>query len=132
MIVLYWRAIALALIAVIFSVQLNHQHKEMGLLLIVCTTALVVIAALNFLEPVLELIRRLERMGEIREDYLRIMIKSMGLGLTGEIAVMICTDAGSASLGKAVQFLTSCGILILSLPMFTELTEMIGSILGEI
>lgn len=132
MIAQYWKGIALVLVAVVFAVQLNYQHKEMELLLILCTTALVVTTALNLLEPVIGLIRQLEQMGDIREDYLRILMKAMGVGLTGEIAAMICTDAGSASLGKAVQLLTSCGILLMSLPMFSRLTELIGSLLGEI
>lgn len=45
---------------------------------------------------------------------------------------MVCTDAGNASLGKAVQLLGTAVILWLSLPLFKALVELLQSILGEV
>ena len=49
-----------------------------------------------------------------------------------EITSLICTDAGNAALGKSVQILATCGILWLSIPLFTSLIDLLNKILGEV
>ena len=45
---------------------------------------------------------------------------------------MICTDAGNASLTKAIQLLGGAVILYLSVPMFSALMDLIQKIVGEL
>ena len=63
---------------------------------------------------------------------LAILIKALGVGLASEIASMICTDAGNASLTKAIQLLGGAVILYLSVPMFSALMDLIQKIVGEL
>ena len=104
----------------------------MGLMLTMAACAMVCILALTYLEPVLEFLRELEYLSSLQTDMLGILMKAAGIGLVAEIASLICTDAGNASLGKTLQLLATGVILCLSLPILRTMLELIRKILGEL
>lgn len=129
---LFWKAAAGTLVTVILGLVLGKQGKDMGLMLTMAVCAMVCILALTYLEPVLEFLRELESLSSLQTDMLGILMKSAGIGLVAEIASLICTDAGNASLGKTLQLLATGVILCLSLPILRTMLELIRKILGEL
>ncbi len=129
---LFWKASAGVLIAVILQLALGKQQKDMGTLLVVAVCCMVSIIGFSYLEPVLDLLRELEVLGDLQGDLLGILLKALGIGLVAEVAGMVCCDAGNASLGKTIQLLGSTVILYLSVPIFRSLLELIQRILGEV
>ena len=129
---LFWKAAAGTLITVILGLVLGKQGKDMGLMLTMAACAMVCILALTYLEPVLEFLRELESLSSLQTDMLGILMKAAGIGLVAEIASLICTDAGNASLGKTLQLLATGVILCLSLPILRTMLELIRKILGEL
>lgn len=85
--------------------------------------------AATFLRPVLELLGQLQAMGNLNSELTGILIRAAGIGLVSELACMICTDSGNASLGKTVQLLGSAAVLYLAIPVFRGLIELIQGIL---
>ena len=130
--VLFWKAAAGVLITVILCLMLSKQEKDLSMILTMTACCMVCALALTYLEPVLEFLQELESLGDLNGDMLGILLKSAGIGLVAELAAMICTDSGNASLAKTVQLLGSTVILCLSLPIFRSLLEMIRKILGEL
>ena len=129
---IFWKAAAAALIAVVLGLALGKQEKDISTMLTMAVCCMIVVAALVYLEPVLDFLRELEAFGDLQGDMLGILLKALGIGLVAEIAGMVCNDAGNGSLGKTVQLLGSAVILYLSLPVFRVLLELIREILGEI
>ncbi|MCI6851929.1 MAG: stage III sporulation AC/AD family protein [Oscillospiraceae bacterium] len=128
----FWKAAALALIAGVLSLTLKNQDKEYGLLLSIAACLMVTAITVTYLKPVYAFLKELETLGDLRGDMLAILIKALGVGLASEIASMICTDAGNASLTKAIQLLGGAVILYLSVPMFSALMDLIQKIVGEL
>ena len=128
----FWKAAALALIAGVLSLTLKNQDKEYGLLLSIAACLMVTAITVTYLKPVYAFLKELETLGDLRGDMLAILIKALGVGLASEIASMICTDAGNASLTKAIQLLGGAVILYLSIPMFSALMDLIQKIVGEL
>lgn len=124
---LYWKAAAAALLAVVMTLML--QRQELGILLGMAACVLVVLAAAEYLQPVTELLASLKTMGELDGELMTVLLKTAGIGLTTEIASLICTDSGNASLGKGLQLLGTVVILWLSIPLFHGLLELIQEIL---
>ena len=79
---------------------------------------------------VLELLRQLEQVGNLRSDALELLLKAAGIGLTAEVAGLVCADAGNAALAKMLRLLGTAAILCLSVPMFTALLECITEMVG--
>ena len=85
-----------------------------------------------FLEPVIALIEQLQKQAGLDSDMLKILLKVTGIALLSQLASLICSDAGNAGMGKAVQFLSSAVILWLAVPLFTQLLQLVTNILGEV
>lgn len=128
----FWKAAALALIAGVLSLTLKNQDKEYAILLSIAACLMVTAITVTYLNPVFAFLKELETLGDLRGDMLAILIKALGVGLASEIASMICTDAGNASLTKAIQLLGGAVILYLSVPMFSALMDLIQKIVGEL
>ena len=127
---LYWKAAAGVLLAVVLILMLRRQ--EMGTLLSIAVCAMAACVAVEYLEPVMELLTSLEDLGELDGEMITILLKAVGIGLVTEIACMVCADSGNSAMGKALQLLGTAVILWLSLPLFTALLDLIREILDKL
>ena len=124
---LYLKCAAAALMGVVLILALGR--KDQGLLLSLAICVMIAMAAADYLDPVLELLRSLERLGGLDGAMTAILFKCVGIGLITEIAGMVCIDSGNASMAKALQLLGTAVVLWLSVPLFNGLLELIQEIL---
>ena len=123
---------AVVLIGVILSLVVGKQARDMSLLLTLAVCVLVSLGALGFLEPVVELMAELRRLGGLDSEAVSILLKSAGIGVLSELAGTLCADAGEGALGKALQILSGAVILWLSLPLFRQILTLIEEVLAGI
>lgn len=128
----FWQQLAGALIAVVLGLALSRQGKDITLLLSIAVCCMVLLAAVSYLEPVVEFVEQLQVMGNLNSDMLKIMLKAVGIGLVAEIAILICGDSGNSAMGKAIQILASAAVLWLAIPLMTSLLELVQKIVGEV
>lgn len=128
----YFQIIAGTLVAVILSLALSRQGKEISILLGIAVCCMVLIGAVNYLKPVMELVSTLQTVGQLDGQWVSLMLKAVGIGLISEMATLICTDSGNAALGKAIQIFACAAILWLSVPLLNALLELIQKLLGEL
>ena len=129
---LFLKAVAAALITAVIGLVLARQGKDMFLLLTLAACAMIGAAAFTFLKSVISFLQRLTEMTKLNTDLLAVILKTVGIGLVGELAGLICSDAGNAALAKSIQILTTAVILWLSIPLFESLLDLVQSILGEL
>ena len=129
---LFWKTTAGILIAGVLALQLDRQSADTGVLLKTACCAMAAVIAFTYLRPVMEFSKLLEQTGNLKSDILIILLKSLGIGITADIAAAVCADAGCASLGKAMNLLGTGSILYLSLPIFRTLIEVVQQLMGEI
>ena len=127
----FFQAVAAVMLAVILILSIRGQGKDMGLLLSLFVCCSVGCIAMAYLKPVIAFVQQLRSVGNLDSEMLSVLLKVVGTALIGEIAALVCTDAGNAAMGKALQILTVATILWLSLPMFTALLELVETILGK-
>ena len=120
------------LLAVVLGLMLSKQSKDIASLLTIAVLCMVIAAAVTFLQPVFAFLRTLQQVGKLDSDILRIVFKTVGVGIVGEIAAAICADSGNGALGKGIQMLSVAVILWLSLPLMQSLLDMIAGILGDV
>ena len=116
-------------LAVVLVLALKSTSKEFAAVLAMVVCCLTTVAALNYLKPVLQFLQSLENLGNLDNTMVEILLKSTGIGIITDIAMLVCKDAGNESMGKAVQILGSAVILYLSVPLFTALIELLQKIL---
>lgn len=127
---LYFKGAAGILLAAVLGLALQKQEKDLSAVLTAAVIAMAAVLMLRLLEPVLELLRQLEQVGNLRSDALELLLKAAGIGLTAEVAGLVCADAGNAALAKMLRLLGTAAILCLSVPMFTTLLECITEMVG--
>lgn len=128
----FYQGAAAVLIGMLVCLVLDKQGKDYAALICVCVCAMVMLLAAAYLEPVLNFLRELEHLANLETSFIRILFKVTGIGILTEIARLICTDAGNASMGKVLQILSAAVILWLSIPIFQEMLDLIQKILGEV
>lgn len=126
---LFWKAAAGILIAAVMGLAVG---KDISLLLSVAVCTMGAVIALEYLEPVIDLMRRLEALANVHGEMLGILLKAAGIALVCELAVQVCTDTGSASFGKVLRFLGSSVILWMSIPLFHAVLDVLQQIMGNL
>ena len=129
---IYIKATTGVLIALILFIILEKQNKDISLLLTILVCCMISIAAIEFIEPIFNLISRLQELGNLDENALSIVLRATGVGLVAEISSSVCKDAGNGSLAKTLQFMASCVMLWLAIPLFTNLISLFEKILATI
>lgn len=129
---LFWKALGATLICVLLTVTLERQGKDFSVLLTLCVCVMLGILAANYLSSILDYLNQLEALADLHSDMLQKLLKIFGIGMAGEMAASVCTDAGNSSLGKGLRFLSNVTILYQAIPIFTSLTSLLVQILDEV
>ena len=128
----FWKTLGAVFVSALLYLMLEHRSRDYALLLTLAACVLVFVTAARFLSPVLTFLGELETLGNLSSDALKTLIKIFGIGIAGELASSVCQDAGNASLGKSLQFLTGAAIFYLSIPVFSALIQLIQEILHQV
>lgn len=128
----YLRFAAAALIGLILVLVVGRQSRDLGMLLSLAVCVLLALGAMEFLEPVLELLDELKRLGELDGGAVGILLRCAGIGIISELAGLLCADAGEGAMGKALQICANAAILWLSLPLLRQVLTMIGEVLAKV
>ncbi len=128
----FLKATAAVLVTVVLYLVIAKRDKDISFMLTVMVCCLVVAGALQYLEPVFSFIEKLQEIACLDHNYYQILLKSVGIGLIAEIAMLICTDVGNAALGKSLQIMATTVILWMSLPIFNALIDLMINILGDV
>ena len=129
---LFWKTTAGLLLTAVLTLAVGKEERDIAQVLTALGCAMAAAVGLLYLEPVLELVWELQRMGDLHADSLSILLKTAGIGLAAELGSSLCADAGNASLGKSLKMVASMGILYLSIPLFRVLLTLLRDILGAL
>ena len=129
---IYLKVTAGILITAILSVVLSRQGKDISILLTLCVCCMVVISTIAYFRPVVAFINKLIQIGRLNNQLLDLIMKVTGIGLLSQIAEFVCADAGSQSLSKTLQIITTTILVSISVPLLEEVLSLIENILGAI
>ena len=129
---LYLKGCSAAMIGLILALIVGYNRKDFGILISLAVCSIAVICVVGYLRPVIDYITKLRILGNLDSEVVRILVKAVGIGFLTEVSVLICNDAGNASMGKILQYLGSSVILWLSLPLFHMMTELLQQMLNKL
>ena len=129
---IFLKACGGTVLTVVLVLIVGKNSKDFALVLTALVCFLVAITAMEYIRPVLDFLSTLESLGGLDHNMIRILLKVAGIGLITEICSLVCTDSGSASLGKVMKLLGSSVMIWLSLPLYAMLIELLQRILGAI
>ena len=129
---IFLKAVAGVLVAVVLGLMLSRSGKDYSAVLSIAVCCAVASAAIGFFRPIVDFVGQLQIIANLDRELLSVMLKSVGIGILAELACLICTDAGNAALGKALQLLASTMILWMSVPLLNQLIELVEDVLSTV
>lgn len=114
---------ATAVVVVALIKLLEKTSREYAVFLSLAAVLLAVGAALASVQPVLDLIGELTGMGRLDAEWIRILLKTLGICLLCQITASVCRDAGENSLAFGVETVCRFTVLVEALPLLRELLE---------
>ena len=123
---------AAVVVAVMLSTILQRQGKEYVTLLILGVCAMGVCFAFSYIRPVVSFLKRLQDIGNLNDEALKILLKSVGICLLNEICGALCVDSGNNALSKMLNLISTAAIMWISLPIFEQIIDLITEVLEGI
>ncbi|MDO5545215.1 MAG: stage III sporulation AC/AD family protein [Eubacteriales bacterium] len=125
----FWKTTSLILLTVVLSLAVGKTERDISAVLGMTALCIAACTAVTILEPVLDYLVELQRLFNLPDGLVSVLLKAVGIALVAELSATVCTDAGNASLGKMLQILGGAAVLSLSVPMFRTLMTIIKEIL---
>lgn len=122
----------LLLIAAFLSVVLRRYQPELSVGVGIMTGVVVLMSVLNTLLPTVQTVRTMLDNAAVPTAYVGILFKALGVCMLTRLTADTCRDAGETALAAKAEFVGKTLLLILSLPLFREITEVALSMMrGE-
>lgn len=121
------KAAAAALTASFIALLLKKFNPELSGLLSLCTIAVIMITAVNFIGELKELIRTANRLAEISDIYLISILKCLAVSIVAKLSSDLCKDAGQAVLASAVEFAGCVCAATVVLPLIINMINLVGT-----
>lgn len=115
------RMAALLIIAATFILLIKSERPEMGMLITAAVSAVVLLMCFEKINPAVENLRRLFERSGISTEYFAIVLKTLGIAYITGFVADACRDFGMSSLAAKAEFAGRCIILLLSLPLLSQI-----------
>lgn len=122
-------SVLLTVFLVMLLVIIRSLKGEMAVSISLCVSVLLVGLSLAVCDPILDFLNNLVKPSS--QNYISLLLKAVGVSLVASTASDVCRDCGETAIASKVELLGKCEILLLSLPLLEEITELITHILQE-
>lgn len=118
------------IIGAVLSVVIKQYKPEFSIYISLIAGMLLLKGAVEAVSPALGSLSSLIGDAGVNAGYCEILIKSLAVCYITQIASESCSDAGEKSIGSKIEFAGKCAVVLIALPLFTELTELIKGLMS--
>ena len=126
----FWKTTSIVLLTVILGLAVGKTERDISAVLSLVAACIAAGVVVTILDPVLDYLWELQRLCDLPEGLVSVLLKAVGIALVAELSSAVCTDAGNALLGRMLQILGGAVVLSLSVPMFRTLMTIIKEMIG--
>ncbi len=121
---------AIGIMAAILAAWIKSAKSEYGIWILLAAGIVLGMFSLGKLETVVLELRFLQSYFSDYGDYLKLLVKVVGIVYLAEISANLCKDAGAATLASQIELFGKLSILVLCMPIMTSLIQTIDYFLG--
>lgn len=111
------------------AILLKNSKPEYSMFLSMGTCICIFVYLLTKLEMVVDYVAKIEGVLQLDENYIKLLMKMIGITYIAQFASEICKDAGYGAIGTQVEMFGKVAILFVSMPLMLALLETIGAFL---
>ena len=120
---------AFSVISVFVCKSIENDVREIKLLIVITAAVIIFCRTAGSLNAVIAEIRSLFAQGDTDPQYVKILLKSLGICYITDFAVGVCRDSGENTLASQTQLAGKAALLITALPMLEALIGVIKTLL---
>ena len=121
--------VGLGLVAAILSVTLRQYRPEFATVVSVSAGVLILGGVVVAILPVVAQIQTIFDSTAVPREYVHILFRALGICFITQIACDACKDAGESAIGAKVELAGRIGVLVISLPLFAQVLEIVRVLL---
>lgn len=120
-----WAVLGIILVVAVAAMVLRQYKPEFSLVLTLGASAIIMILLFSSLSPLLERLQSLAQKAGIDLEWVKLLLKALGVCYLSQFAADCCRDAGQSSLAGKAEMAGRITILVLSIPMLEKVIEII-------
>lgn len=125
----FFAILGLVLVVTILLIIIRKERPEMAILLAIAAAGLILSALLKSISGVVTVFETLALKSQFNLEYLKLIIKIVGIAYLAGFAAQICKDAGEGSMAAKIELAGKIFILSLGIPIMVGLLDLILKIL---
>lgn len=102
---------------------LKPVNSNISRILTLVISVIIAITSVNYIVPAIELIKKLSESSGFNNKYLEILLKCTAVCFLGNFTSNLCRDNGENTLVFSTEFVCKCTVIILSLPIYTDVID---------
>ncbi len=119
---------AIGLVTMFLGIVLGKMKPEYGLCVILGGSTLIFILGMQKVQEILETLEAIRRYAGIQPEYIKILLKILGIAYIAEFTSSLCKDAGQTAIAGQIDFASKVSMLVLSMPVLVSLLKMVGGL----
>lgn len=116
-------------ITVAISLCFNRTGKEYQMLISLVAGVFIIFAALKFVNQGLETVKKLFEATGVNNNYIKLILKCIGISYIGDFASSLCKDAGNQSVGEQIEMAAKLLIFAIGIPVMEEVLNLLGIVM---
>lgn len=115
----------IGIIAILLAIPLKQIKPEYSTIISLIACIFIITLGIGKLENILEVIYKLQSFIGLKQGYISILLKMIGITYITELSSSLCTDAGYSAIAKQIELVGKLAILAISMPVLMALLETI-------
>lgn len=119
-----------AIVAAALCVVVKQYRPEAALGISLACGIVIFAAVLVMLAPAISTFSALSERAGLENGFAQVLLKALAVCWITQIAADGCRDAGETAIASKLELAGRAAVLVISLPVFTQLAELITGLLG--
>ncbi|HOJ76494.1 MAG TPA: stage III sporulation protein AD [Bacillota bacterium] len=121
----FFATLGFILLVTILLIILRHDRPEIAMLLALAATAVIMVGLLKNVSEILLVFEDLAVKANVNTNYLKLIIKIVGIAYLAGFGAQICKDAGENSMAAKIELAGKIFILTMGIPIMVGILDLI-------
>ncbi|MCK9216726.1 MAG: stage III sporulation protein AD [Firmicutes bacterium] len=117
--------VAIGIVSSILIIVVKEYNPELAIQISIVTGLIIFASILGKLNSVLTVLKFYAAKADIEIFYFSIILKIVSIAYITEFGAQICKDSGEVSIGKKIEFAGKILIMVLAIPIYAALFDVI-------
>lgn len=124
--------LALCVLAAMLCLILSGYKPEYSMAVAIISGCVILLSLLGSVVPVIKELQGLAERAGTENGSFKIAFKALGICYITQLAADTCRDFGQSALASKAELAGKCAVLLLSVPLVENITEIALQLIGEV